>query len=373
MTVQVARPRPKVLHVVRSLCIGGLEMIVATLAKRLRESGFEQAVLCLESRGELADQIPEDIRVISCQVENSSLLRRHEYKAAAAVRQFRPDIIHANNVGAWMDAAFAWGVGGGRGRLAFTIHGWESTTRMPRRRAWICRSIARMTSGLIAVSPETADQFAAETGIPRQRFSVVTSGVDIERYLPRTDAVDDHSPLVIACVARFSPIKALHDLVRAFALLCERSPQPVVLHLIGDGPERARLEAEAKALNVADRVRFVGMTHDVPGELRHSDIFALSSLREGLPMSIMEAMAAGLPVVGTRVGSVDSLVEDGVTGLLVPASDPEALACALERLVGEPDFRRRAGILARQRAEQEFSLDAMAKRYASFYETLLRQ
>ena len=141
--------------------------------------------------------------------------------------------------------------------------------------------------------------------------------------------------------------------------------------LAGEGPERARLEADAETLGIRDRVVFLGRRDDVPELLGASDAFVLPSLYEGTSLSVLEAMAAGCPVVASAIPGTDELVVDGESGLLVPPGDVDALAVALRRMLAEPLLRERLGSAARQRAQQCFSASAAACRVTRLYEDLL--
>lgn len=363
--------RPRILHVVRTLAVGGLEVGVVNLVRGLDECGFEQAILCLERPGVLASQVIPSVPVWSCATERRGLWNRHELRASYFIRKFQPDIVHARNFGAWIDAVFARLLAGCPGKMAFSVHGWESAAAMPRRRTWWCRMLARMTHAMAAVSNQTASDFAHETGIPRSRFTELATGVDTQRFRPRVRPPEPDSPIVIGCVARLAPVKGLDVLVTAFEQLKHLTHRPVELRFIGDGPVRADLQAQVEQLGISASVKFLGNRDDLPELLRELDFFALPSLREGRPTSIMEAMAVGLPIVATTVGSIPQLVEDGLTGILIPPNDVEALAQALARMVNDDTLRTDAGVAARQKAVHELSIDNMIRNYAQFYRNLM--
>jgi glycosyltransferase involved in cell wall biosynthesis len=344
-----------------------MEVGVINAVGGLGRLGYEQAVCCLEDRGPLADRIPPSVPVVSCAPGGRP--PRIPWQAARLIRTWRPDVIHARNGGAWIDAALAWQLAGRRGRLAFSIHGWDQLGRMARRRAFLFRQIARWTHGLAAVSAETARQFAEETGIPAGRFDVLSSGIDTVRFRPG-DSPRAGGSVVLCCVGRLDPVKAHDNLIDAFARAVERGGPRLELRLLGDGPCRASLEALVRERGLADRVKFLGMATDVPEQLRESDAFVLASHREGRPTSIMEAMASGLPVIATRVGSIPELVDDGRTGLLVEPGDVEGLARAIGAIAADRPLRDRLAEEARRHAVAELSLDRMIEQYDAFYRGL---
>jgi glycosyltransferase involved in cell wall biosynthesis len=175
------------------------------------------------------------------------------------------------------------------------------------------------------------------------------------------------SPATVVSVGRLRAPKDFLTLVRAVAAL---EPGSVSLRIAGDGPDRERLVEEIDRLGVAAAVDLLGTQPDVDALLESADVFVLSSTSEGLPMSVLEAMAAGLPVVASAVGGVPELV-DGETGVLVPPADPEALAAALARLATDPRLRERLGAAGRRRAEAEFGLAEFQSAHLAAYRAAL--
>jgi glycosyltransferase involved in cell wall biosynthesis/peptidoglycan/xylan/chitin deacetylase (PgdA/CDA1 family) len=359
----------RILHVVRDLDVGGMEVGLVNLVHRLHAHWARQAVCCLERIGSLAERLPAGVPAWSCGMGGGSTFRPL-MRAAQLMRRFRPQVIHARNGGSWTDAGAAWLLAGQPGRLAFSMHGWSQLEPLSPRWALIYRLLARQTSALAAVSPETAQQFAAETGIHASRFRVLYTGVDTDRFRPasRRPAA---GRLVLGCVGRLDPVKGHDLLLEAFADVVHDLGVDAELRLIGDGPTRARTEELARQRRIADRVVFAGMRDDVPEQLRELDVFVLASLREGRPTSIMEAMASGLPVVASDVGSVRQLVGDGSTGLVVEPGNVPQLARSLHRLAGDAALRARFSAAGRARAVTEFSMDRMAHDYLEFYRSAL--
>lgn len=363
----------RILHVVRTLSAGGLEVGLVNLVGVLQQAGFVQGVCCLEDKGALAERIPHGVPVWSCRAQKPSRWNRHEFRAVSLFRKFRPDVIHARNYGAWIDAVFARTLAFNPGRMAFTMHGWDRVARMHPRKAFACRVLASMTDGLAAVSPQTANEFARETGIAADRFQILHSGVDTNRFTPnalRARHTAD-AKFVIACVARLDPVKGHQALIDAVSQIRSAGVPNVELRLVGDGPMRPKLEEHVRHLGLEDWVRFLGTRDDAPEQLRDADVFALASDREGRPTSIMEAMAAGLPIVATNVGSVTDLVDDGECGFVIEPGDSAALAKALLSLAQHDELRYKMGDAARAKAVREFSLERMGRDYAEFYRGLV--
>lgn len=244
---------------------------------------------------------------------------------------------------------------------------------------WLERWAASFTDRLIALtSAEEADQLHFRVA-PAAKFAVIHSGVDFapfhrpgpDRQAMRVALGIDPEGLVIGTLGRLTPIKGQVDLVRAFALV-DKEVAGAWLLLVGDGEEREALVGLARGLGVGDRVIFAGWREEVPAVLRAMDIFAFPSLNEGMGKALVEAMYAGLPVVATRVGGVPELIGEGTEGLLVPPSQPAALAAALLGLALDAGRRQRMGAAAAVRAG-EYSVEKMIEKLEALYGSLLEE
>lgn len=174
-------------------------------------------------------------------------------------------------------------------------------------------------------------------------------------------------------MGRLHSQKGLGYLLEATAQLKKQSPVDFRLLVVGDGQLRDDLIAQSRTLEIADRTIFAGARTDVPDILGELDIFAFPSLWEGLPLALLEAMAAGLPVVATAVGGTPEVVQNGQTGILVPPGDHQSLAIALERLITEPDLRLKMGQAGLNRIQQAFTDEQMVEKYHNLYFQLIRQ
>jgi glycosyltransferase involved in cell wall biosynthesis len=208
---------------------------------------------------------------------------------------------------------------------------------------------------------------------------VVPNGIDLDRFRdPRDTGLVRQSlgiPLdapVIGTVGRVSEVKRQDLLIRAFRLVLSRVPDAQLL-LVGDGPWMGELRELTADLGLDDRVHFAGYQPRPEPYLQAMDVFALSSRSEGMPLAVLEAWAAGLPVVATRVGGLPELIDDGRTGVLVDFGDEHALAGALCDLIADPEFSRRLGEAGRNRVESLFSLRRMADEYQRHYVELLER
>jgi glycosyltransferase involved in cell wall biosynthesis len=210
-------------------------------------------------------------------------------------------------------------------------------------------------------------------GVPATRIRVIHNAVAVERFGDYDGAPDrlrirtGRSPIVLT-VARLDPQKGHTHLLEAAATL-----PGVVFLLAGAGSERAALEAQARGSGISDRVQFLEHRTDIPELLRAADAFVLPSLYEGLPLTVLEAMAAAKPVVATTVGGTDEAVVDGVTGILVPPADPAALSAAIRRILDDPDTAARLGAAGRERVVSTFSTHRMINATEQVYEELFQE
>jgi glycosyltransferase involved in cell wall biosynthesis len=246
-----------------------------------------------------------------------------------------------------------------------------------RARAFADGYSARLSAILAAPSVEVADAYSEAFRLRRSRFRVV----------PNAPATIDPGPFdrdalrheiapgaaqVVTCVARLQREKGIDELLEAARLLGERLPGARIV-VAGDGPERERLEAALSENGAGQTLRLLGHRSDIARLLVASDAFVLPSRHEGLPISLLEAMAAGLPSVATAVGGIPGLVEDGRSGLLVEAQDPPALADALGRVLSDGALAARLGAEGRRVVEERHSPGAVARQYAALYRELARR
>ncbi|MGH3005481.1 MAG: glycosyltransferase family 4 protein [Gaiellaceae bacterium] len=313
-------------------------------------------------------------------VEAVSLPLRHKLDVAGALRgwgRLNVDVVHTHDRRAGL---LARPLGRARGaRVVHTLHGLpeEIAPRLGRdgaptppdasraRLAWIVHGYLRIEAtlsrlGTVVTPSQAMLRFLVDHGFPSGRLRLIPYGIEPRPPAGRAEG----GALVIGTAANLEHWKGMDVLVDA----CARVEMPLRLEVFGDGTERPALEAQAARLGVD--ARFHGYVADVPARLSGVDLFALPSRGENLPVAVMEAMAAGLPVVATRVGGVPELVVDGETGLVVEPEDAPALARALESLAARPERRRALGQAGAQRIETYFSSEGVARRMVGLYEEL---
>jgi len=360
-------------HVVENLGRGGLERMVIDLVKLQQQQGHHCQVVCLFEHGALAKELEgTDIPVTACHKR-----RGLDMRALATVRRtvkaHRTDVLHTHNAAAHYLTVLATR-GLGVRHVINTRHGMGGMHRW-HRAEMLYRTSLLATDTVVTVC-EAACRGAVRRGlIPKKMARVIPNGIPIENFSVATPDMRARllqmlgapsTARVIGTVGRLNWAKDQAGLIRAYRRVRQQCPDAVLV-LIGEGSLRAQLQQCAADEGVADGVHFMGDRGDVRELLRGFDVFVLSSLSEGYSMALLEACAAGLPVVATDVGGNREIVRDGVNGRLVPASDPAALSAALVDLLSDPSRTAGMGRAAREWVEASGSLQAMAARYEALY------
>jgi glycosyltransferase involved in cell wall biosynthesis len=279
-------------------------------------------------------------------------------------RRLRPDIVHAHSSKVGVLGRVAAALARVPARV-YTVHGWSFAAYdglAGRMYLWLERLMRPLTTATVCVAEATREQGVAARACDHARTVVIHNAVEVPSF---GAPVETTGPPRIISVGRFAYPKDFATLLKSLALL----DADYRATLVGDGPDLTEVAAAVDAGGLSDRVELLGARGNVSELLARSDVFVLSSRSEGFPVSILEAMAAGLPVVATDVGGVAEAVVDGETGILVPAADPEALAAALEKLVADVGLRDRLGAAGRERALRLFD----APRYRAAHLDLYRR
>ncbi len=353
-----------------------MERTLVRLLQSLRTPGIAHVVVTLRSRGNLATELPSEIPCHSLGL--SGARRTAGFRLSRLVRRLGPCVLHARNPGTWADALLARACCRNI-RLVLGFHGLETAGKFSMRDRIVATGARWFAAECTTVSASGAEKMTRELGIPPDRITVLPNGVDLHRFPPasrETSAVVRAEfgifadATVIGAVGNLTTVKRQDLLLHAFAT-CRRSEPKLRLLLVGDGPERGRLEELCRSLQQDANVTLAGARNDIPRLLAAMDVFVSCSDSEGMSNALLEAMAAGLPVIATRVGGNEELVRDREDGWLIPKGDAGALAAALREAATDPELRNRFGLAARARAEQ-FSFDSTVHVYERFYSDRLQ-
>lgn len=289
---------------------------------------------------------------------------------AALLRRERVDILHLHGpcVGGQLALVLAARIAG-VGRVVATYH-LVQTQRLPSRSRLVARTVHQfMVDQVIAVSQDVSRSLTEQAGIPAERIVTIANGVDDHECSPLRPPLRRHSgEFVLGAFGRLAYEKNQAVLLRVMALLVSHRAQ-IRMVLVGDGPDRSMLEDLAKNLGIADRVDFLGFRSDVRDVMAEVDLVIHAPMHEGMPLVLLEAMAAARPlVVNDAPGGLREVVTDGVNGVVVASSDPKMLADAVLTLIDDRSRRERMGQAGRLRWARNYSANAMAAAVASIYE-----
>ena len=365
----------KILQLISSSGFYGAEKVVLELCSHLHRRGHEVQLGVFFNRGQKDVALATEASLASIPVVRFPCQGRFDPRVMERIRRH----VVAQNVDVTHSHGYKADIYNGVAPLP------RSTVRVSTCHNWLTDSVKLMLFELlnklvlhhfqqvVAVSPRL-DQELAQAGIPAARRALIPNGLAVapprrERSEVRRElGVEADQPLLIT-IGRLDPWKAHDRLLEALALLDgEQSPR---LLLVGDGDLRGALERQARDAGLGHRVIFAGYRKDIPELLAASDLFVLSSIKEGLPMVLLEAMGAGVPVVSTSVGAIPDALEQGAGGLLVVPGDPGALAAGIAELLADAGRGEELAARARQRYGEDYSREAMGRRYEALYGRLL--
>ncbi len=364
----------KLLLVIPTLDRSGAEKQLTLLAEQLPRDEFDVRVVALVRGGPYAERIeaagvPVEVLGKRWKFDPATL-----WRLRSRIRDWQPDVVNS-----WMFTANAYtrlvtgGAGGPRVVVSERcVDSWKAGWQR-----WLDRRQIDRTAWLVANSPPVAD-FYGELGYPAERISVVPNGIviDDDSPTPRSDAglraefEIPESARVVVTVGRLARQKRVFDLVWAMQILRQLTDD-VHLLVVGEGPERRKVGDLAREFECAHLVHFAGHREDVPELLATTDVFWIASDFEGQSNAVMEAMAAGKPVVASEIPANRELVVDGETGYLVPVGDATAFAQWTDRLLADPEAARRMGEAGRERMRSDFSVEAMVAGHVDVYRRVL--
>jgi sugar transferase (PEP-CTERM/EpsH1 system associated) len=295
-------------------------------------------------------------------------------RLCGVIRAARPAIVHTHAWGTLVEGLLAARVC----RVPVLIHGEHGTLQTKPYQLRLQRWAWGRVTQVLSVSSRLADTLAGTVGFPRERIAVIRNGVDLTRFGPRLREEGraalgvSTTEVAVGTVGRLVPVKDQALFLRAVAVVA-REGLAFRAFIAGEGPLRAELSSLVDQLGLSGRVTWLGHRADVERVMAGLDVFVLSSRSEGLSNTIQEALCSGVPVVATRVGGADELVDDGRSGFLVPPGDAEAMGRALVALVGDRDRRHAFAAAAAERATREFGFETMSRGYRDLYLTLAGQ
>lgn len=362
--------KKKLMFLIWALDVGGSERLLVKLVQQIPKDRYDITVVCLFWKGVWADELEtKGIKVVSMGKRKGFdpwILPR----LISLMRREKPDLV---NTHLW--TADLWG------RLSAVLAGVKHIVVTEQNvdvwKRWynkiIDRVLFRWTDYVICVSDGVVGFYHKELGVPHRKMRMIPNAIDITPF-DRPECADFRLVLgrggeyIFTCAARLHAQKAHEVLFESVELLCLKGVTGFRVNLVGDGERRRELEGLVRAKKLEDRIAFLGLRQDIPAILSQSDAFVLSSDYEGMPLAILEAMAARLPVVATAVGGVPQLVMDGETGYLVPPRQPQALADAMAALLRDKECGRKMGLAGRKIIEERYLISAITEQTLALFE-----
>ena len=360
--VQPANKRSGVAHIAYSLKTGGMERLLAEFARNSSFPKYNLHFFSLTDGGPLAAELESHgARVIQLK-KRPGFRWSVVLRLASAFRRNGIRVVHTHNSGAMIYGALASRIAGIR-CVIHTRHG--QRTGSDKHQTFIFSGVSRLIDCVVGVSHDSTAMSVAE-GVPASRTRTIWNGIDLDRF-PFFGANGSGAAIM---VARLAPEKDVETLVRAVAIAIRTAPK-FRLDIVGDGPCRQKLQTMVDELALHRSVRLLGERSDIPGLLQSASMFALPSRSEGLSLTLLEAMATGLPVIATAVGGNPEVVIDGQTGLMTSDGDPQKLANAMVQIASDPSSAYAMGRNGRARVEQHFDVKSMICAYEALYEEVL--
>lgn len=390
-----------VCHLIYRFDIGGLERVMVNCINAMEDDNYQHVVIALTDVGNFSKHLNQQVKTYQLNKKPGKDLASHWY-LFQLLRRIKPHILHTYNLAAIEYHPIAK-LAGVKGHI-HAEHGREinDPQGLNKKHNFLRKLMSPFIDYFTPVSSDLAAWLVDTVGIKSCKIKLIRNGIDTSKFSFSKKLNSDHpiqeAPNVQVAteiiksevnehqrdencirfihIARFNPVKDQQNLVNAFSLLVHDnnySPKQLSLTLVGDGELTDKLKQLVHAQGLDDFVTFTGARNDIPALLLQANVFVLSSIAEGIPMTVLEAMAANLPVVSTKVGGVPELVEHEVTGLLVEKQNASALASAMNMYMKNPKLIKKHGIVGHQFIEQNFSETNMVREYLHLYNKSLGQ
>ncbi|MFH1701752.1 MAG: glycosyltransferase [Candidatus Zixiibacteriota bacterium] len=365
-----------ILHVVLSTETGGMENIIYNLASGVNRNRFNIKILCLDKIGPLSKKLSDigiESKLAGRMMPGFSML--YPAQLIKIIKQSGCQIIHSHS-GCWFKVAIACSHVPDISHI-YTEHG--RTFPDKKLKILMDKYSMRWTDKVVAVGAILQRYLSETVCLPSKKIININNCIDTDRFQPIGKRADIRNELgytedeiVIANVARLAPVKNHGLLIDVFKQINRDYPQARLM-IIGDGPLRDDLEQQTSLFGLSDKIKFLGDRDDVPRILPAADISTLSSLSEGISLTILEAMSCGLPVVATSVGGNPSIITNGENGYLINSGDRDNYVISLAKLIDSQELRTDMGLKARQNIIDNWSLKLMVSKYEELYEELIRE
>ncbi|GFE60833.1 glycosyltransferase [Geobacter sp. AOG2] len=358
----------KILHVVLSMEVGGAEKLVYDMVNHPMFAENKPLVCCLDALGELGEMLRRNGYTVYIKNRREGLDLSVIPWLREIIRREGVTIVHAHQYTPLFYSVPAVLLAG-RAKLVYTEHGRFYPDRKSWKRTLLNPLLAYGVDHLVSISASTARAMSTYDNLPLSRIKIINNGIHLTRMNPQVDVVAKRKELglsetcrIIGTASRLNEIKNIPMMLEVFKRVLQDAPDTVLL-IAGQGPQEESLRLHADQLGIADRVKFIGLRFDLPEIYRLLDVFLLTSFTEGISITLLEAMASGVPAVATDVGGNCEVMVDGLTGYLVPIDADVEMAEKIVRLLRDPALARQFGMKGQERVFTEFTFDRMMGSY----------
>lgn len=370
--------QPTICQLLHGLWVGGAEVLAARLARRNRDH-YRFVFACLDELGTLGRELQDEGFLVEVLNRRPGLDWRCTFRLARFLHRQKVDLLHCHQYTPFfygMTARLLYRKPG----VLFMEHGRHQPDYPRPKRMFANRLLLSRRDRVVGVGEAVRQAIIQNEGIPPDRVYVIYNGIDlqtfsrnqVQRQAVRQELGFGENDFLIFQVARLDYLKDHATAIRTLARVSRQCPQAHLI-LVGEGPELSKIQGLIREQKLEHRVHLLGLRKDIPKLLAAADVFLLTSISEGIPVTIIEAMASGLPVVSTNVGGVSEVVEEGKTGLLAPAGDDDLLAKNILKLIATPQLAKELGEQGLSRAKEHFSEAKMHSGFLKTYQEMLSE
>ena len=358
-----AGSRMRIVQLIAQNVLGGAESYGFAIGSAMARRGHEVLLLANRDNGPLFQrEMPSGMRAQALN-RTTRLDPRILTFLIGAVHRFHPHVIHGHNFEANTWARFL-GYLFPKVAIVSHVHSGRMATRRSLHRTWMDRILYRRSDQIFALTEDHRRVLTGRIRVPAEKLEILPNGIDMSRFPPPDETERDRRRVV--CVASLTDVKNHADLLGAWVEVL-RDITDARLTLVGDGPLRTTLEDLARRYRIENSVEFAGLQIDPRPFLRRAGVFVLSSKHESMPLALLEAMASGLACVAPHVGGIPLVLQEGVTGKLIPPGEPSALAEAIKTLLRDPRLQKDLGNAAHEKVARDYSLDRQIDRIEAAY------
>ena len=373
---QLRSSKPTICHVLHSMNVGGAELLASQFARHTADT-FRPVFVCLDEIGSLGERLREQGFSVMVGNRSPGLDIGCAWRIGRFMKEQGVQVVHAHQYAPFFYASMARHLTASY-RIVFTEHGRDYPDFRRPKRVLANRILLRDYDRVVAVGNQVKAALVDNEGIPEERVEVIYNGVDLKNvgrdYVQRSEVRAElglnENQIAVVQVARLNRLKDFSTAIAAMKTVIKASPN-VRYVIVGDGEERPVIQQQILEAGLGAKVNMLGMRSDVTRLLKGMDVFLLTSISEGIPLTLIEAMLSGLPCVSTSVGGVPEVVVDEESGLLAPAKDAHAIAAQVLRLSRSPALRQRLGHGGIDRASKRFSATQMLEQYDRLYEQMI--